>query len=161
MRSPTEEHHGPATPPVVGRAGEAARIPPPHWSPDHRATRTPSTLWLTRDCIAPTLRTQRQSKPSRTPTQTERIKTEVVSRNPLCKIRTNFINFELKLRIESAKSPNFLRQTLPPINWSSTQCHCHPNTSRPSSHRRPDESRPPESSYCLEEGCTLSPAPSK
>jgi hypothetical protein len=102
VRSPTEAHHGPATAPVVGRAEEAARILPPHRSPDHRATRTASTLWPTHDCIAPTLRTRRQSKPSRTPPRRARIETEAMSRNPLCKIRTNFFDLELKLGIESA-----------------------------------------------------------
>jgi hypothetical protein len=51
-----------------------------------------------------------------------------------------------------------------PINRSSTQRRCHPNPSlhsRLGSRRRPDKSRPPESSYCLEEGRTLSPPPSK
>jgi hypothetical protein len=101
VHSPTEAHHGPATPPVVGRAGEAARMLPPHWSPDHRATRTASTLWPTHDRIEPTLRTHRQSKPSQTPPWTARIETEVVSRNPLCKIQMNFVDLELKLGIES------------------------------------------------------------
>jgi hypothetical protein len=75
---------------------------PPHRSPDHHATRTASTLWLTHDHIAATLITRRQSKLSQTPPKIARIETEAVSRNPLCKIRTNFINLELKFGIESA-----------------------------------------------------------
>jgi hypothetical protein len=130
-----------------------------HQSPNHHATRTASTLGPTHGRIAHMLRTQRQSEPSRTPARIARIRTETVSRNPLCKIRANFIDLELKLRIESAQSPNSLCRTLPPINRSFTRRHCHPNTSY---HSRPSLShRLDESSYCLEEGRTLSPPPSE
>jgi hypothetical protein len=102
VRSPTGAHHGPATTSVVSRAGEATRMPSPHKSPDHRATHTASTLWPTHDRITPTMKTRRQSKLSWTPPWTARIETEAVSRNPRCKIRTNFVDLELKLGIQSA-----------------------------------------------------------
>jgi hypothetical protein len=153
MHSPTEAHQG-----------ETALMPLLHRLPDHGATRTTLTMLLTRDLIAPTLRAQRRSEPSRTPPRTARIGTETASRNPFCKIRTNFVDLELELKIESALNPNSLRQTLPPINRSFTRRRCHPNHSC-HSHLSlcccPAESRPHESTRRWKEGPLSSPPSSE